>query len=248
MSSVDEIDYSNAKYPVRADFAAGHSRYWKRLAAPGNWLTGAQRVDVAKEVRQAKNCELCATRKASLSPNVKGVHDTATGLSDAIVEVVHRVVTDPNRLTKTWFDGILEQGLKPEEYIEVLGILVHVLLIDEFCRGIGEPLNKLPEPVAGEPSHYLPDNTIDIGAWMRMLPDSIKSGPDTDLDGKFFGNVIRALSLVPDDVRTLIDLLDVHYLENADIVDMEKVFDGPLNRIEMEVVATRVSSYNDCFY
>lgn len=248
MSSVYEIDYSSAKYPVRSDFAAGHSRYWQRLAAPGNWLTGEQRVDVAKEVRQAKSCELCATRKASLSPNVRGIHDTATSLSDAIVEVVHRVVTDPNRLTKTWFEGIMEAGLKPEEYIEVLGILVHVLLIDEFCRGIGEPLNELPEPLAGEPSRYLPSNTVDAGAWVRMLPNSIESGPEADLDGKFHGNVIRALSLVPDDVRTLIDLLEVHYLTNDDIVDMEAELDKPLNRVEMEVVATRVSSFNDCFY
>lgn len=242
------INYSNAKYAVRADYAEGHNRYWKRLAAPGNWLTGVQRVDVAKEVRQARSCELCATRKSALSPNVPGVHNTASGLSESIVEVIHRVVTDPNRLTKTWFEGIMAQGLKPEEYIEVLGILVHVLLIDEFCRGIGEPLNELPKPLAGDPSRYLPSNAVDAGAWVRMLPNRIESGPEADLDDKFHGNVIRALSLVPDDVRTLIDLLEVHYLTNDDIVDMEAELDKPLNRVEMEVVATRVSSFNDCFY
>lgn len=44
------INYSATKYPVRSDFAEGHNRFWKKLAAPGNWLTGAERVAVAKEV------------------------------------------------------------------------------------------------------------------------------------------------------------------------------------------------------
>jgi len=47
------ISYSGAPYPVRGDFEAAHNRYWQRLAKPGAWLTGPQRVDIAKEVRQA---------------------------------------------------------------------------------------------------------------------------------------------------------------------------------------------------
>ena len=65
---MSKIDYSASKYPVRADFAEAHNLYWGRLAAPGTWLTGAERVAVAKEVRQARNCSLCRQRKAALSP------------------------------------------------------------------------------------------------------------------------------------------------------------------------------------
>jgi hypothetical protein len=38
---MQDISYSAAIVPVRDDFAAAHTRFWKRLAAPGAWWTGA---------------------------------------------------------------------------------------------------------------------------------------------------------------------------------------------------------------
>ena len=213
-----EISYADAKYPVRADFAKGHNRFWKKLAAPGNWLTGAQRIAVAKEVRQAGHCGFCAKRKVALSPNHdEGAHESVSELPDAVVKIVHRVITDNARLTKTWYSGIVQQDITAEEYIEIIGVVVHVFLIDEFCRAIGHPLNALPQPLAGEPSRYRPAKTDDDTAWVPMLPNSIESGPDSDLDGKLSLNIVRALSLVPDSIPTVIDLLSIHYLELEDI-------------------------------
>lgn len=246
-----KIDYSNAKYPVRANFAEGHNRYWQRLAAPGNWLTGAERVAVAKEVRRAGSCQLCSQRKAALSPyQVEGSHDTASDLSAAMVEVVHRVITDSGRLTRSWFDGIVRQGLKVEHYVEIIGTLVHVLSIDEFCRGIGVALHELPEALAGDVSQYRPAGMVeDAAAWVPMLYDIEAVSPEADLwQGTMDGNVIRALSLVPDEVRSLLDLLKIHYLENEEFMDLEKSPQGSLSRIQTEVVAARVSAFNGCFY
>ncbi|MGI9288657.1 MAG: alkylhydroperoxidase-related (seleno)protein, partial [Pseudomonadales bacterium] len=206
------IDYSDAPYPFRADFAEGHNRYWLRLAAPGHWLTGEQRVEVAKEVRHARNCALCRERKAALSPSfVDGAHDAATQLPEIMVEVIHRVITDSGRLTKKWFDGVIAQGLKAEEYIEIIGTLVHVFATDEFCRGLGIALNELPNPQAGELSYYRPaDVSYDDGAWVPLLPRTIDTGPEADLwDGTMYGNVVRALSLAPDDIRSLNDLMGI---------------------------------------
>ena len=42
-----DISYSAALVPVRDDFAAAHTRFWKRLASPGAWWTGAERVAIA---------------------------------------------------------------------------------------------------------------------------------------------------------------------------------------------------------
>lgn len=244
-----EISYVDAKYPVRADFAEGHNRFWKKLAAPGNWLTGAERIAVAQEVRQAWHCDFCARRKAALSPNhVEGAHESVSELPDAMVEIVHRVITDNGRLTKTWYRGVVRQGVTAEEYIEIIGVVVHALLIDEFCRAIGHPLHDLPQPLAGEPSRYRPAKTDDDTAWVPMLPASIESGPDMDLDGKISFNVVRALSLVPDSVRTVIDLLGIHYLELEDIDSLENPSPRAIDRSQMEAVAARVSAFNDCFY
>jgi hypothetical protein len=248
---MSEIDYSNTNYPIRSDFAEGHNRYWKRLAAPGNWLSGTERVAVAKEVRAASSCGLCAQRKAALSPyQVDGAHDSVSDLSDTIVEVIHRVITDPGRLTKTWFDGIMLQGLSVEQYVEVLGTMVNVLSIDEFCRALDIPLNALPEPEAGEPSRYRPENIKEDGegAWVPILANMIESGPESDLwDGRT-GYVIRALSLVPDEVRYMLDLLEVHYIDNRQIWNVTGSPRGTLSRRQMEIVAARVSALNGCFY
>jgi hypothetical protein len=249
---MNEIDYSDAIYPVRKNIEEAHNRFWKRLATAGSWLTAAERVGVAKEVRQAQTCNLCERRKAALSPyQLEGRHESASELPDVMIEVVHRVITDSGRLTKSWFDGIMQQGLSAEQYIEIIGTLVHLFSIDEFCRGIGKALPELPDPLPGEPSHYRPANIIEHGdgAWVPMLSSVMQPGPESDLwKDTLEGNVIRALSLVPDEVRSLKDLLIVHYLDDEEFMDLEKSPQGTLSRIQTEVVAARVSAYNDCFY
>ena len=247
---MSEISYSSAPWPVRDNFAASHNRYWQRLAGPGNWFTGAERVKIAREVRQSQYCDLCRRRKEALSPyQVDGVHDTVSDLPDVVVEVIHRVTTDSARLTKSWFDGIMQQGLSVEQYVEIIGTLVSVFAIDEFCRGLGLPLNELPEPQPGEPSRYRPANAAYDRAWVPILPIRLGAGPDADLwKGEMRGYVIRALSLVPDEVRTLIDSLKVHYLNNEEIWNVTKSPQGTLTRPQTEVVAARVSALNGCFY
>ena len=242
------IDYKDSKYPIRSDFSEAHNRYWEKLASPGTWLTGEQRVAVAREVREAGNCALCARRKTALSPyQADGSHASASDLSDVIIEVVHRIISDPARLTKTWFDGVIQDGLKVEEYVEILGTLVHVLSIDDFCRGIGLPLNELPIPVQGEPGFERPAGVnMDVGAWLPMLP--FGSLADVFGDEAVEANVIRALSLVPAEVRSLLDLFAVHYLETTSLMDLDTSPKGTLSRIQTEVVASRVSGLNGCFY
>ena len=246
---LEPIDYSTAAYPIRDDFAAAHNRYWQQLAKPGAWLTGAQRVAVAREVRQANHCSFCRRRKQALSPkHVDGAHDAVSNLPDTMVEVIHRVVTDPQRLTRTWFDGIIAEGLTEEEYVEIIGTVVCVFSIDEFCRAIGVPPNPLPTPEPGEPSHYRPATVIDDGAWVSILPTVVDTGPEADLWQGRTGFVIRALSLVPDEVRSMLDLLDAHYLNNNDIFELRSSPKGTLSRIQSEMLAIRISALNGCFY
>ena len=247
---MNELSYSNAPWPVRTNFATCHNRYWQRLSAPGTWLTATERVNVAKEIRQSQHCALCRRRKEALSPyQVDGAHDIVTDLPSVMVEVIHRVTTDSARLTKSWFDGIMQQDLSVEQYVEIIGTLVSVFAIDEFCHGLGLPLNELPEPQPGEPSHYRPINATYGRAWVPVLPMRVDSGPDADLwEGDMRGYVIRALSLVPDEVRTLLDTSIAHYLDVGDVWNMKKSPQGTLTRPQTEVVAARVSALNGCFY
>ena len=63
------FDYSDADYKIREDIKQAHRAYWQRLAAPGSWWTGAERIAIAQETRNALTCGFCEQRKAALSPN-----------------------------------------------------------------------------------------------------------------------------------------------------------------------------------
>jgi hypothetical protein len=244
-----DISYSAAIVPVRDDFTAAHTRFWKRLASPGAWWTGVERVAIAAEVRHARHCALCQARKADLTPAaVAGQHDHLGALSDVAVEAIHRVVTDPGRLSRQWFRETMNAGLSAEQYVELLGTLVALVSIDSFCRGIGVPLHPLPVPQPGAPSYYRPPGAVQEDAWVPMIPVERAIGAEADLyGGQAVGNVIRAMSLVPDEVRTLCDLSAAHYLPMGQVRDPSATA-GTLNRMQMELIAGRVSALRQCFY
>lgn len=242
------VRYPDAPHPVRRDLVAAHERQWQRLAEPGTWWTGAERVDLAAEVRQAGRCALCHERKAALSPaSVDGEHDGDGRLPAAAVDVVHRLTTDPGRLSKAWFEKSLAGGLSDGHYVEIVGVVVTVVSIDAFTRGLGLPPHALPEPRPGPPSRYRPASARPEGAWVPMIPMFGNKGAEADLWDKLTGNVIRAMSLVPDEVRGLLDLSAAHYGSSEQLTDFSRGT-GVLDRSQTELVAGRVSALNECFY
>src|SRR5688572_6683783 len=102
---------------MRSDLLEAHQRAWAAIAAPGTWLSGAERLAAAAEVRSAYKCELCARIKAALSPNSIGTHDTARS------ELIHRVVNDPGRLSEKWAQSVLARGMTEGEYVEIVGLV-----------------------------------------------------------------------------------------------------------------------------
>jgi uncharacterized protein YbjT (DUF2867 family) len=103
---VTAISYARAGIPVRGDLPRAHQEAWRRLASPGSAWSGAQRVALVQEGRNARACDLCRERRAALSPAaVVGAHGPAPGLPEAAVEAVHRLTTDPGRLFRSWFEG-----------------------------------------------------------------------------------------------------------------------------------------------
>jgi hypothetical protein len=243
------ISYTAAPVPVREDLVAAHRRAWRRLARAGNWWTGAERVTIAAEVRNAWHCRLCKTRKVALSPyTVEGTHNSVGELPGSAVDVIHRVVTDPGRLTEAWFAGTVgSHEITDAQYVEIIDVIVTVVSIDSFCRGIGVPLHPLPEPEPGLPSHYRPATARLEAAWVPMIPAEQAAGPEADLwEAGRVGNVIRALSLVPDAVRQLMDLSDAHYIPRGRIMDF--TCGRSLSRAQMELIAGRVSALRGCFY
>lgn len=245
------VSYTDAAHAIRPDFAASHSRYWHRLRSAGAWFTGAQRVKIANEVRAASDCALCQQRLEALSPRtVNGNHHSVSDLDPVVLEAIHSISTDAARLTQSWYDGLIRDGLSEGQYIEIVGTVAAMVSIDSFARSLGLPLRALPEAIAGEPSAYRPATAVSSDdAWVPMVPIINADTPEADLwtSGRT-GNVIRAMSLVPDEVRTLADLSAAHYLEHAKVPQAGVDAGRALDRSQMELVAGRVSALNHCHY
>ncbi len=246
------FDYTDAPVQVRDDIVEAHERAWDRLRRPGNWWTGAERIEIAAEIRNALECDLCRERKAALSPfSVTGKHHhTAQHIDEVAVDAVHRIVTDATRLTEDWVRKIAAGGLTDGHYVELLGVVVAVLSIDELHRGLGIDLPSLPEPAPGDPTQERPAGLASGTAWVPMLTlRGVSKGPNADL---FRGlpvapNVIAAMSLVPDAVRQLEDLSHAYYVPTLQVANPS--YQGrALDRSQIELIAGRVSALNECFY
>ena len=92
-------------------------------------------------------------------------------------------------------------------YVETISVIVTVVSIDSFHRGLCVPPEPLPEPLAGEPSRRRPPAAKLDQAWVPRLAEGPATGPEARLFMRRRNpNVLRALSLVPDEVRGLREL------------------------------------------
>lgn len=243
-----ELTYDDAPFAVRPELADAHRATWGRIASPGTWLPAATRVAIAAEARNVGGCALCAARKAALSPAaVGGRHDSLGTLPENIVEVVHRIVSDPARLTKKWFDGCLATGLSAEEYVEIVGVTCSTVAVDTFAHAAGLAKRALPAPRPGEPSRIRPGNATQGAAWVPWIAAENARGDDLERFGPAGSNVRRAMSLVPVEAHGFLAMNEAHYLTGPQMRDFSKEYRA-ITRAQIELVAGRVSALNQCAY
>lgn len=243
------IDHSNTGAVVRADLVAAQNRAWQRIGTPGTWWPAATRLAIAAEARVANACRLCARRKAALSPySEDGVHDGHGNLPTAVTEIVHRIVTDPGRLTQSWHESVIGGDLNPAQYVEMVSVVATVVMIDTFARAVGAEPPPLPDMQTGDPTHYTPDGACDLGAWVPMLGFDGHGAAESDLFANgAISNIRASLTLVPDEARNFNDLVNHHYAARPtppDFFATERSITHP----QIELLAARVSALNGCFY
>jgi alkylhydroperoxidase family enzyme len=243
------IALPSSEFPIRTDLAESHDRAWAAIAAPGTWLTGARRVAVAAEVRNARRCEYCAQIKAALSPNaVQGEHAGLGVLGPAEVELVHRVVSDPGRLSERWVDSLLARGLTDGEYVEIVGIVAMVMMMDACAAALGLPETPLPAALPGEPTRYRPPGAKKQAAWLPLVePEDAVAADGPMYPSPKAGYIYRGLSLVPQSLRDYWALAFTHYLPAEEVYRFDRSIRA-LSRPQVEIVAARVSALHQCAY
>ena len=242
--------YASAPIEIRDDLAAAHARAWGRIGRSGTWWDGAQRVAIAAETRHAVSCALCRRRKEALSPAaINGTHDSLGALPEVVVEVVHRVRTDPGRLSKRWFRGVIAAGLSEEQYVETISIVAHLVAIDTMAGGLGCDLPLLPQPEQGRPSQYRPPGVKPGGAWVSWLEPADLGESEVGLYpvDRPAANIMKAMSLVPEEVRSFFDVVSHQYLPPLAMRDFSREYRA-ISHAQIELLAARVSALNQCLY
>lgn len=247
-----QFQFLDAQFPIRDDIQQAYQTYWQALAAPGTWWNGSQRVAIAQEARAALSCAYCAERKKALSPyNFPGEHDDSGSsvLPPVAVDAVHRVITDQSRITKSYLDSCVDRGLTNLAFVELVGIAVTVFSIDESHRALGLQREALPTPIDGDPSRYTPQGLNNETGIVPMIGADTVGDNERDLwPASRTANVLRALSAVPNAVREWMGVATAQYLNMQQMMTMMADTHRSINRMQMELVAGRVSSHNECFY
>lgn len=200
--------------PLTSTYIPGLDREWHRLRSPGAWWSGSQRVEIAAVARAARG----------------DFHLPTTSLPSAAVEAAVRLSADPHASAE-WLAHLDADGLDALSYVEVLGIVARLNAVDTFLFGIGASEQRLPDPLAGDPSGEVADGATVNGGLVPTV------GPASPPNG---------LSAVPGEAEALLDLHGVLYLSLAEMPDL--AIENDLSRVQLEFVAARTSLLNDCFF
>jgi len=228
-------------YPQHVSLAEhlkqAHAQTWQTIAGAGDFFTGAERVAMVRSAREALTCEFCEERKQALSPAaVEGYHDHSGTLDPVVVDMIHRLRTDPGRLTRAWFDEIT-RTISKQEYVEIVSVVTSSVIIDTMHNAVGLGLPTLPSPVSGRPRRQFNQDAVDAGAWVPILAADATMA-DTGLPR--VPNIARSLGLVPSALELFFTTFRPHYaLKDIDL---------SISQGQAEFVAARVSAINECFY
>ncbi len=213
------------KIPIREDILQARAMAWERLAGPGARFTGAQRVALASLGRAAR-------AQRDQPPWMRELPETEVEITSEACELATTIAADAHKIDRAWAHRMIDV-LGDVAYIEIAGILAFTTAADAFAEAMGIDHEPMPTPRDGEPDGSRPDGLADIGAHVVMTDPF--TGP----------NVARALSLAPDDQMAFFFVVGAMY-GAKDFNTL--VWDRPLSRPQVELVAARVSSINECFY
>lgn len=205
---------------------------WERIAEPGEWWTGKERIAIVEEVRKA--------RDNAPSKNAQSLSDLSIEaspvISPLVTEIVWKVTNNAHEIEEKWAKeaiALIGEG----KYSELVSLVVNIVPVDIFCLLLGRPVVSLPVPKNGKPTKSVPEGLSDGGAFLPWHTENWV-GP----------NVARALSFVPKDNALRMKLVESMYAGADKFISMIWDDNEPLSRSQVEIIAARTSSINECFY
>ncbi len=246
MTAAEVIQTSHAGLPIRPDLTAAIAGVWERLGQAGAAFTGRQRLAIARVARAA----LADPEPLPpwVAPSVVDQRAVDPDLAPHLGDAVYRLALHARTLTVDWYTEMLNRAeIAPQQWVEVIEVVMAVAAIDAFAGAAGLPVAELPAPQPGRPLGW-----GDVPArparhhWVPVLHLE-DDASDYYHNATLVPPVIRALSAVPSSHRTMFELNAAMYMDGASMRDLEWTR-GTLDRRQTELVAARLSSLRECFY
>lgn len=237
--------YADSNYPVPPDIDALHSEEIDSFAAPGTWGSAAQRTAIAATVRAAR-------AEAGIQESIgdEALCD-AVDLPAPAKRLAREVALGGINVDREYCQQVQAEGVTEGAYVEIVGVASRLVNLDVFARGLGVPARALKAPVEnGTPTFERPDDVADEGFFTASVPNLPHGGETAKAlyGDEPAGNILRTLSLVPSEAKLLIRLVGQQYLRGQPIMNFDWGWDGALTRAQIEIVATKISAHNQCFY
>jgi hypothetical protein len=219
-------------YSVPDNLLDAFNSCWERSAEPGEWWTGKERIAILEEVRKARD----EGSSGSISPLSDLSIEPNPIISPLASEIARKVTSSAHEIDDKWAKeaiGLIGEG----KYSELVSLVVNIVPVDIFCLLLGRPVVSLPVPKNGKPGESIPSGLSDGGAFVPWRTENWV-GP----------NVARALSFVPKENTIRMKLVESMYAEGDKFISMIWDDNEPLDRSQVEIIAARTSSINECFY
>ena len=202
-----------------------HPEIWKPFTKELHYFDTIDDA-ASREFWRARHAKRIAARVRNLTEG--------TGAPERI-EAFRRIGARDYILTEDWYRGIIERGLTPHRYVELVAVVATANCLEVFAGAIGADPVSLPGPVEGNP-----DGSGDADAevsthWVPTVPGR---GP----------NVGKALPAVPVAVTAWNRLSDAQYVPRQALLGDLTWSRGALDRMQVELLAATTSLLNECFY
>jgi hypothetical protein len=151
-------------------------------------------------------------------------------LPEPAEEAARTIAARPSQPSQAWVDRITA-AIGEAAYVELVGVASRMAAVDTVHVALGAERPALPGPVPGEPTGERDDRARRNRAWVPMVGGA---------------SIVSALSLVPAESTAQEDMHGPLYLTYEGMSQPDYV--RGLTRAQMELVAARTSTINECFY
>lgn len=178
---------------------------------------------------------LTGPERVRFASYVRAVHTGDTpawiDMPESVLALATMLYTEPRLVGRSTVSAAARDAGYPV-VVEVIALVSMLAAVDGAHRALGARLEPLPVPEPGEPTKVIADGLKQRGTNIPMAP----------------GSILSALDLLPDVGRAFRTSSGPQYMTEQDMALPRFERTPGLNRAQIEIVASRTSLLNECFY